>query len=136
MLNPCTLNLPGETILKEAGILIKASEAEFEESGAAALTAGLSKSLGVFDADILQFPLTARPRKDGDFFYPLGFGKRKKLQDFFVDQKVPRDERNRIPLILSGDDIIWVVGHRADERFKVTEKTKRVVQLDVRKVRD
>ena len=97
---------------------------------------GIWTSLGIFDADAVSLPLTARPRKHGDFFYPLGFGKRKKLQDFFVDQKVPRDERNRIPLILSGDDIIWVVGYRADDRFKVTEKTKRVVKLEVKKVRD
>lgn len=135
-LTPCTLSLPGETILKEAGILIKASEAEIEGAGTGVLRQEQSKSLGVFDADLLQVPLTARPRKNGDFFYPLGFGKRKKLQDFFVDEKVPRDERNRVPLIVSGDAIIWVVGHRADERFKVTEKTKRVVKLEVKKVRD
>jgi tRNA(Ile)-lysidine synthase len=135
-LNPCTLNISGETILKEAGILIKASEANIQQSDKAGQTQGLWKSLAIFDADILHFPLTARPRKNGDVFYPLGFGKRKKLQDFYVDQKVPRDERNRIPLIVSGDDIIWIVGYRADDRFKVTEKTTRVVKLEVKKVRD
>jgi tRNA(Ile)-lysidine synthase len=136
ILNPCTLNIPGETILKEAGILIKASEADIRQPDAIGETQGIWKSVGSFDADIPHFPLMARPRKNGDVFYPLGFGKRKKLQDFFVDQKVPRDERNRIPLIVSGDDIIWIVGYRADDRFKVTEKTTRVVKLEVKKVRD
>jgi tRNA(Ile)-lysidine synthase len=133
-LSSYTLTIPGETILKEAGVLIKASEAEIQQPEA--FEQGIWKSHGIFDADTIRLPLTARPRNDGDFFYPLGFGKRKKLQDFFVDQKVPRDERNRIPLIVSGGNILWVVGHRADDRFKVTEKTKRVLKLEVRKVRD
>jgi tRNA(Ile)-lysidine synthase len=135
-LSAYTLTIPGETILKEAGVLIKASEAGMQEPEVTGNIQGIWTSLGIFDADAVSLPLTARPRKHGDFFYPLGFGKRKKLQDFFVDQKVPRDERNRIPLILSGDDIIWVVGYRADDRFKVTENTKRVVKLEVKKVMD
>jgi tRNA(Ile)-lysidine synthase len=133
-LSSCTLNIPGETILKEAGVLIKASESEIMQLEAA--EQGIWKSYGIFDANTFRLPLTARPRKNGDCFYPLGFGKRRKLQDFFVDQKVPRDERNRVPLIVSGDEILWVVGHRADDRFKVTEKTRRVIRLEVRKVRD
>lgn len=135
-LSPAVLNIPGETILKEAGILIRASEAQLRQQQTVDDRHGLWKFNGIFDADTLRFPLTARPRKDGDFFHPLGFGKRKKLQDYFVDMKVPRDERNRIPLIVSGDDIIWIVGYRADNRFKVTEKTTRIVKLEVKKIRD
>jgi len=125
------LIIPGETILKEAGVLIKASRAELP-----AEATGPPNESAVFDADRLVFPLVARPRKDGDFFYPLGFGKRKKIQDFFVDEKVPRDERNRVPLILSGEDIIWVLGYRRDDRFKVTKETKNVLRLEVKKIRD
>lgn len=131
-----TLKIPGETILEEAGILIKASEREIEEADLSGDARELWKSVGLFDADTVHLPLSARPRKPGDFFYPLGFGKRKKLQDFFVDLKVPRDERNRIPIVVSGDDIVWIVGYRADDRFKVTEKTKRIIRLEVKKVRD
>jgi tRNA(Ile)-lysidine synthase len=76
-----------------------------------------------------------RSRKEGNFFYPFGFGKRKKLQDFFVDEKVPRDERDRIPLVLSGEDIIWIAGYRQDDRFKVTEETKKVLKLEVKKLK-
>ena len=99
-------------------------------------TSGLWSTLAIFDADRLILPLVVRPRKNGDFFYPFGFGKRKKLQDFFVDAKVPRDERDRIPLIISGEDIVWVVGYRGDERFKVTEGTNRVLKLEVKKIKD
>jgi tRNA(Ile)-lysidine synthase len=133
-----TLNVPGEMVLKETGVLIRASfheSQELEEKGLIpALESGLSTS-AVFDADILILPLAVRPRKGGDFFYPLGFGKKKKLQDFFVDEKVPRDERAAIPLIVSGDDIIWVAGYRGDDRFKVTDETKRVLRLEVKKLK-
>jgi tRNA(Ile)-lysidine synthase len=135
-LEPCTLTVPGETILKEAGIVLKATVDEIKEGEAPRGTSGLWTAYGTFDADKLRFPLIARPRRDGDVFYPFGFGRRKKLQDFYVDIKVPRDERNRVPLILSGEDIIWVIGYRGDERFKVTAETKKIVRFEVKKSRD
>jgi tRNA(Ile)-lysidine synthase len=135
-LEPCTLTVPGETILKEAGIVLKATVDDTNEGEAKYEDSGLWISHGIFDADKLRFPLTARPRSDGDVFYPFGFGKRKKLQDFYVDMKVPRDERNRVPLIVSGEDIIWVVGYRGDERFKITAETKSMLRFEVKKTRD
>jgi tRNA(Ile)-lysidine synthase len=131
-LSTCTLVVPGEMIVKEEGILIKASIQDSQE-----LEIKDRKPLDVFaafDADRLIFPLIIRSRKEGDFFYPLGFGKKKKIQDFFVDEKVPRDERDAIPLIVSGEDIIWVVGYRGDERFKVTDETKKVLKFEVKKL--
>jgi tRNA(Ile)-lysidine synthase len=89
----------------------------------------------LFDAAAVRFPLKIRPRFEGDFFYPAGFGKRKKLQDFFVDEKVPRDERDRVPIVLSENDIIWVAGYRADERFKVTGKTENILRLIISKIK-
>ena len=91
----------------------------------------LPRYCAIFDADKVSSTLTIRPRQKGDFFYPMGFGKRKKLQDFFVDEKVPRDERDSIPVVLSGSDIIWIAGLRADERFKVGEGTRRFLRLRV-----
>lgn len=135
-LNDCQLEVPGETILKEAGILIKSYEIESCDPGTVSQNFGLWTTSAIFDADKIEFPLLARPRKDGDFFYPAGFGRKKKLQDFFVDEKVPRDERARTPLIVSGEDILWVVGYRGDERFRVTGDTKNVLRLEVKKVRD
>ncbi|MBE0425238.1 MAG: tRNA lysidine(34) synthetase TilS [Nitrospirae bacterium] len=132
-----TLTVPGETILKEAGILIKASIIEGEEIKEIKKgISGLWKTTAILDADRMVFPLSVRARKNGDFFYPYGFGRRKKLQDFFVDGKVPRDERDRVPLLISGEDIVWVVGYRGDERFKVLEGIKRVLKLEMKKIRD
>lgn len=135
-LDTYTLSIPGENVLKEAGVLMKVSMVESQELDTMSQTIGLWSTLGIFDAEKLKFPLIVRPRKDGDFFYPLGFGKRKKIQDFFVDQKVPRDERDRVPLVISGDDIIWVVGYRGDDRFKLTEETKKAVKLETKKIKD
>ncbi len=127
-----TLIPDGQTILKEAGVLIEAhiKEESLEDQGDG------GKAIAVFDADKVSFPLSARPRQDGDFFYPAGFGRRKKLQDFFVDEKVPRDERDRVPVIASGgNDIIWVAGYRPDERFKVKEDTVRFLVLRMKQLR-
>jgi tRNA(Ile)-lysidine synthase len=76
--------------------------------------------------------LSIRSRKSGDFFYPGGFGKKKKVQDYFVDEKIPRDERDSVPLLINNNDIAWIVGHRIDERYKVDDNTIRVLLLEIR----
>lgn len=82
------------------------------------------------DGDKVTFPLTVRTRQAGDRFFPLGLGGSKKLKDFFIDLKLPPEERDRIPLVVSADGaIIWVVGLRLDERFKVTGETRRILSL-------
>lgn len=77
----------------------------------------------------LPLPLFVRFWQPGDYFWPLGLGGRKKLQDFFVDAKVPRAERHHIPLVVCPQGIVWVVGYRLDERFKVRPDTTTVLRL-------
>jgi tRNA(Ile)-lysidine synthase len=72
----------------------------------------------VLSRQVLAAPLSLRAWRPGDRFGPLGMVGRKKLQDFFVDAKVPRDERARVALLLSGERIAWVVGHRVAEEFR------------------
>ncbi len=126
-LKALTLTVPGEVVLKEIRATIVASAEERVDSS------GDGKTKAVFDADKAGALLTVRPREKGDVFYPLGFGKKKKLQDFFVDEKVPRDERDAIPIIVSGGNIVWIAGYRGDERFKVTEGTKRFLKLEFKR---
>ncbi|HSK10693.1 MAG TPA: tRNA lysidine(34) synthetase TilS [Vicinamibacterales bacterium] len=77
--------------------------------------------------------LTVRFRRPGDLFRPLGLGGRKKLQDFFVDCKVPRDQRDRTPIVVDGADrIVWVAGHAIAEDYRVTGVTRDVVILKLR----
>jgi tRNA(Ile)-lysidine synthase len=88
-----------------------------------------------FDADALGEGLFVRTWENGDRFQPLGMSESKKLQDFFVDEKVPRRRRERVPLVCAADGrIAWVVGHRIAEPFKVTEQTSRVVRLGAKSI--
>jgi len=128
-INTYELMPPSEIVIKESGDVIKA---EFDEGGG---TRDEKQSV-VVDADLVKFPLIIRARADGDFFYPSGFGRKKKLQDFFVDEKVPRDERDKVPVVVSGNDIVWIAGHRADERFRTREETKRFLVMKIVRSRD
>ncbi|HXY54597.1 MAG TPA: tRNA lysidine(34) synthetase TilS [Nitrospirota bacterium] len=87
----------------------------------------------LFDYDKIGL-LTIRNRRPGDWFCPAGMGGRsKKLQDFFVDVKVPRRRRDTVPIILSDNDVVWVVGLRTDDRFLPGSVTKRVLVVQVRR---
>jgi len=123
-----TINGPGEIVLKESSVVLKISAKEIGDIK----DYGNGKNNAVVDASKISFPLTVRPRLPGDYFYPIGFGKKKKLQDFFVDEKIPRDERDAVPLIVSNSNIVWVAGLRLDDRYKVDKDTKRVLQLEIR----
>ena len=85
----------------------------------------------MLDYDKLEFPLFLRKWKKGDFFFPLGMKGKKKLSDFFIDNKISIPEKEQIWVLCSTDEIIWVVGMRISERFKISEKTKKayIVQL-------
>lgn len=81
------------------------------------------------DADAVGEDLWVRSRRPGDRFQPLGMAGEKKLQDFFVDARVPRAERDAVPLVCGNPGIVWVVGYRIDERARVTEATRRTLRL-------
>jgi tRNA(Ile)-lysidine synthase len=120
------IDVPGETPFGEKGLSIisELSDKSVEIT---------DRNTAVFDFERLVLPLQLRQRRKGDFFYPAGFGRRKKLQDFFVDEKVPREKRDSVPLIVSGEDIVWVAGYRMDERFRVTDRTEKCLRLIIAK---
>ena len=84
------------------------------------------KDTAYFDYEKLFFPLVIRKWKSGDKFIPSGMKGFKKLSDYFIDNKINRLLKEKILLICSNDDIIWVIGHRIDERYKATSKTKKM----------
>jgi tRNA(Ile)-lysidine synthase len=82
-----------------------------------------------FAYDALTFPIVIRGFRAGDRLIPLGMKGHKKLKDIFIDLKVPRSQRYRTPLLVSGDDIIWVAGVKQSEIGKVVETTKRLMKV-------
>lgn len=82
------------------------------------------------DADRLGANLVVRSWKEGDWFVPLGMRTKKKLSDFFTDEKVPLFEKRTIPILESEGEIVWICGKRLDDRFKVTSRTRSVVRLE------
>ncbi|MGD0235097.1 MAG: tRNA lysidine(34) synthetase TilS [Syntrophorhabdales bacterium] len=84
-----------------------------------------------FDHDKIR-ALQVRTFLDGDRFVPLGMEASVKLKNFFISRKIPLHQRRQIPLLVSGEDIIWVLGQRIDERYKVTESTRRVLRASIK----
>jgi tRNA(Ile)-lysidine synthase len=85
---------------------------------------------GYLDLDQAGQDLILRRRKPGDRFQPLGMGGRSKpLREFMIDAKIPHHIRDRLPLVVSPQNIVWVAGHRVDERARVTERTERVLKV-------
>jgi len=88
-------------------------------------------AVACLDADRVRMPLTVRSAKPGDSFQPLGMVGKKKIQDLFTDEKIPRAERRRVPLVLFGDEVAWVAGMRINHRLRVTGKTSRVLKIEM-----
>ncbi|MFH0725978.1 MAG: tRNA lysidine(34) synthetase TilS [Pseudomonadota bacterium] len=123
------LDQPGAYFLGDLGMTVTAeilpqgTFPDFRNSG---------QPVGFFDMDTLCFPLTARCPQPGDKFNPLGTGGTQKLKKFFIDHKIPLSRRAKCPVLLSAGRIIWVMGLRIDERFKVTPSTKKILKIELR----
>lgn len=89
------------------------------------------RNIAMFDKDMLQFPLVLRHWKQGDAFVPFGMRKSKKLSDFFTSEKYSLIEKQQQWLLCSGDDIIWIVGRRTDNRYRISEKTKTILKIEI-----
>ena len=125
-----TMEAEGRLDLQEVRKALRVSMTTREE--AESIAASPNRTRAVLDADKAPFPILVRSRREGDRFCPQGMeGKSKKLQDFLVDAKVPRFERGEVPLVVVGDDIAWVAGQRADERFSPSAGTSRFLLLEL-----
>ena len=87
------------------------------------------KNTAYLDANKLQFPLEIRRWQEGDYFYPFGMRKRKKLSNYFIDKKYSLFEKENAWLLLSGGKIVWLVSERTSEHYKIDEKTKDILKI-------
>ncbi len=119
------LLIPGTADIPEAGCVLTACE---EADAARAVVS--SQSVAVVRRDLIRESLVVRNRRPGDKFRPVGLRGSKKLQDLFVDAKVPRGERDMVPLVVDDRDrIVWVAGFGIDEAFRVTDASQAVLVL-------
>jgi tRNA(Ile)-lysidine synthase len=126
------LHVPGETSIPgwriEAAILKgKSKEAEHLQN----LNTSLKEFSACFDFDKVGSNIIVRSRRTADRFQPLGMSEFKKLGEFMIDAKIPRTWRQRIPIVCSPQQILWIVGYRIDDRFKVTGGTQRVLCVTI-----
>ena len=123
------LKIPGETILSAPEYKFIAEIISPVDFAAAGFSLR-NKFTAFFDMDKLKGALRVRNRVNGDIFHPSGMKGSKKLKEFFIDEKIPRRERDSIPLIVSGDIILWIVGERTADYGKVDKDTKKILKIE------
>jgi tRNA(Ile)-lysidine synthase len=122
------ITIPGRTRLEGLAMELEAAIAEGR------LDPQADPDTALLDFHRLALPLRVRTFQPGDCFIPLGMESPKKLKNLFIDLKIPRAERLRIPLVISGDAICWVAGWRIDERFKILPETQKALKLSLRRL--
>jgi tRNA(Ile)-lysidine synthase len=128
------LPIPGEIAVPELGRIVSVEEADGPSSMWGPALAGpedqeINNRTAVIRRNSVT-ALTVRNRRAGDRFRPIGMKGTKKLQDFFVDRKVPREERDTVPLVVdAADRIVWVAGYALSEEFRVTDPAQAVIIL-------
>ena len=122
---------PGSTPLNEEWVLVLTEAAR--EALPPERAAGPHPLIAYLDAERLSMPLVLRTRQPGDWLMPLGMGgHRQKLADMMINCKIPRQERDTTPLLVCGEDIVWVIGWRLDQRYAVGEATRKVLVAEAR----
>jgi len=89
------------------------------------------QEIALLDFDKLEFPLQITNWKTGDYFYPLGMEKRKKISDFLIDKKISLFEKEKQLILKSKNEIVWMVGKQIDNRFKLTQSTKKILRIEI-----
>lgn len=90
-----------------------------------------NEKIAFIDADLLQFPLKIQKKRENDYFFPLGMKQKKSVSKFFKDEKLSIFEKENQWILYSAENIVWIIGRRLDNRFKITEKTKKILKITI-----
>jgi tRNA(Ile)-lysidine synthase len=124
------LTVPGKLTVKKLNLTIQSQVLKGKLAGLSDYIRDKDHTEEILDYDRIKFPVSLRLRRSGDVFHPLGSPGRTKLKDFFIDQHVPREYRDRVPLIVDqSGKIVWIVGYRISDDVKVTDKTRKILKL-------
>ncbi len=123
--------IPGETSFSNCGIIL-ASLADDKDIGKVN-SINQNSLIQFFDYEKLSLGINLRYRKEGDVFRPYKSNGTKKLKEYFIDNKVPREIREKVPIIAMNNEVVWIIGYKISDKFKVTENTKRVLRLEYKK---
>jgi len=91
----------------------------------------LNPNIEFISGDNFKFPLKLKSWDKGDFFYPLGGSAKQKVSDFFVNNKIANNLKNKIPLLMNNEEIVWVTGYRISDKYKITKETKKYYRIEV-----
>lgn len=128
---PLTVRIPGETLALPYSFKIKTTLIKNTNDYLKKFRRTKTNHEEIFDYDSLELPLQVRYRRQGDKFQPLGMSGTQTLKKFFIDRKINKKLRDKVPLIVSKGRIIWVVGQRISETAKVTAQTKTILRINV-----
>ncbi len=128
------IKVPGRTLIRKLNLEIDAEVQEGKIVGLKEYIRNKDYTEEIIDFEKLEGPLVVRLRKGGDSFVPLGSRGSTKLKKFFIDNKVPKAVRDRVPILTDGKRIVWVVGYRIGDDVKITDATKKVLKLKVKRV--
>lgn len=123
------LTIPGSTQVHELDAVIKTSVEKVIDVDKCGRM-GYNSFVQFFDYDSLSRGINIRNRRDGDIFKPFRSNGTKKLKKYFIDSKIPRELRDEIPLICIDNEVVWVVGYKISDKFKVTENTKSILKIE------
>jgi tRNA(Ile)-lysidine synthase len=120
------LIISGDTLIKEAGMVIHTRILENIN-----LRIEQKHFVKYFDYDKIKGALKVRNRRDGDYIYPSGMSGKKKLKDYFIDKKVPREERDTKALLVLGSEVLWIPNLRDTKNYKIDENTENIIEITI-----
>ena len=124
------LSMEGNTYIEELGFKIST---EIVSADGLDIYTG-NRFIKYFDYDKIEEGLYIRNRKVGDRFIPYGMTGNKKLKDYFIDEKIPRDKRDQIPILVDKENILWIIGYRISDLYKITDSTKTILKISFEKI--